>query len=103
MCVSNNVVSFNEILRKNIYNYKQRTTKSNNIVVNHEHNFTRVSYKNWKNYDRVLYIMVFKSVYRLYTPTCYYVLLYLLLTPHCICKCMIFYNLMVSEIKAISI
>ena len=35
MFVANNVMSFNEIWRKRLYNFKQRVTKSNNIVVNH--------------------------------------------------------------------
>ena len=34
MFVSNHVMSFNEIWRKRLYNFK-RVTKSNNIVVNH--------------------------------------------------------------------
>ena len=35
MFVANNVMSFNEIWRKSLYNFKQRVTKSNNIIVNH--------------------------------------------------------------------
>ena len=35
MFESNNVISFNEIWRKGVYNCKQRVTKSNNIVVKH--------------------------------------------------------------------
>ena len=57
MFVSNNVMSFNEIWRKSLYNFKQRVTKSNNIVVKPVYNFTRVTSKIWKNFDRVLYIV----------------------------------------------
>ena len=39
MFVSNNVISFNEIWRKSVYNFK-RVTKSNNIAVKHVYNFT---------------------------------------------------------------
>ena len=35
MFVANNVMSFNEIWRKSLYNFKKRVTKSSNIVVNH--------------------------------------------------------------------
>ena len=32
MFVANNVMSFNEIWRKSLYNFKQRVTKSNNVL-----------------------------------------------------------------------
>ena len=35
MFVVNNVMSFNEVWRKSLYNFKQRVTKSNNVIVNH--------------------------------------------------------------------
>ena len=54
---NNNVVSFNEIWRKSLYDFKQRVTKSNNIVVRHVYNFNRVTSKMWTNFDRVLYIV----------------------------------------------
>ena len=38
--VSNNVMSFNEIWRENMYNFKERVTKGNNFVVSHAYNFT---------------------------------------------------------------
>ena len=53
MFVANNVMSFNEILRKSLYNFKQRVTKSNNIIVNHVYNFTRATSTIWKNFDRI--------------------------------------------------
>ena len=55
MFVANNVLSFNEIWRKSLYNFKQRVIKSNNIIVNHVHNFTRATSTIWKNFDRILY------------------------------------------------
>ena len=39
MFVSNNVMSFNEMLQKSMHNFKQRVTKSNNIVVNRAFHF----------------------------------------------------------------
>ena len=54
MFVANNVVSFNEIWRKGLYNF--RFTKSNNIIVNHVYHFTRAPSKIWKNSDCILYI-----------------------------------------------
>ena len=57
MFVANNVMSFNEIWRKRLYNFKQRVTKSNNISVNHVYNFTRATSIIWKNFDRILYIV----------------------------------------------
>ena len=50
MFVANNVMSFNEIWRKSLYNFKQRVTKSNNIIVNHVYNFTRATSTIWKNF-----------------------------------------------------
>ena len=57
MFVANNVMSFNEIWRKSVYTFKQRVTKSNNIIVNHEYNFTRSTSTIWKNFGRILYIV----------------------------------------------
>ena len=57
MFVANNVTSFNEIWWKSLYNFKQRVTKSNNIIVNHVYHFTRATSKIWKNFDRILYIV----------------------------------------------
>ena len=57
MFVANKVLSFNDIWRKSLYNFKQRVTKSNNIIVNHVHNFTRATSTIWKNFDRILYIV----------------------------------------------
>ena len=57
MFVANNVMSLNEIWRKTLYNFKQRVTKSNNIIVNHVYNFTRATSSSstiWKNFDRIL-------------------------------------------------
>ena len=47
----------NEIWRKSLYNFKQRVTKSNNIIVTHIYNFTRATSTIWKNFDRILYIV----------------------------------------------
>ena len=55
MFVSNNVMSVNEIWRKCLYNFKQRVTKSNNIIVNHVYHFNRVTSTIWKDFVRVLY------------------------------------------------
>ena len=59
--VASNVMSFNKIWRKSLYNFKQRVsdgvTKSNNIIVNHVYNFTRATSTIWKNFDRILYIV----------------------------------------------
>ena len=49
------VMSFNELWRKSLYNFKQRVTKSNNFIVNHVYNFTRATSKIWKNSDHILY------------------------------------------------
>ena len=57
MFVANNVMSFIEIWRKSLYNFKQRVTKSNNIIVNHVYNFTRATSTIWRNFDRILYIV----------------------------------------------
>ena len=46
MFVSNNVTRFNEIWRESKYNFQQRVTKSNYVVVNHDNNFTRVGSNN---------------------------------------------------------
>ena len=45
MFVTNDVMSFNEIWRKSLYNFRQRVTQSNNIIVNHVSNFTRATFK----------------------------------------------------------
>ena len=47
------------IIRKSLYNFKQRVTKSNNVIVNHVYNFTRATSKIWKNSDHIglLYIL----------------------------------------------
>ena len=57
MFVANNVMSFNEIWRKSLHNFKQSVTKSNNIIVNHVYHFTRANSKIWKNFHRILYIV----------------------------------------------
>ena len=57
MFVANGVMSFNELWRKSLYNFKQRVTKSNNFIVNHVYNFTRATSKIWKNSDHILYIL----------------------------------------------
>ena len=57
MFVANNVMSFNEIWRKSLYNFKQRVTKSNSIIVNHVYHFNRATSKIWKNFDRILIIV----------------------------------------------
>ena len=80
MFVAKNVMSFNEIWRKSLYNFKQCATKSKNIIVNHVYHFTRATSKIWKNFDRILckyYILLY--VYRSYKPTCYYVLFFFFL------------------------
>ena len=51
------VMSFNELWRKSLYNFKQRVTKGNNFIVNHVYNFTRATSKIWKNSDHILYIL----------------------------------------------
>ena len=38
-------------MAENVYNFKQRVTKSNNFIVNHVYNFTRATSKIWKNSD----------------------------------------------------
>ena len=62
-----------------MYNFI-RVTKSNNLVVNHLYHFTRVTTKIRNNFDRILY-MLFKSVYRSYIPTWYYLIFF---TPQCL-------------------
>ena len=52
MFVRNNVMRFNEIRRVNKSYFKQRVTKSNNLVVNHVYNLNKVISKIGKNYDR---------------------------------------------------
>ena len=53
--VANDVMSFNEIWRKSLYNFRQSVTQSNNIF-----HFTRATSKIWKNCDRILckYVIV---------------------------------------------
>ena len=55
MFVSNNVMILNEIGRENVYNFKQRVTKSSNCVVNREYNFTRVSSNIWREKTMIVY------------------------------------------------
>ena len=81
MFVANNVMSFTEIWRKSLYNFKQRVTKSNNIIVNHVYNFTRPPQQSGRTL--IVYcilckyvIVVWVGAYRSYTPTYYYVLFY---------------------------
>ena len=62
MLVANDVMSFYEIWRKSLYNFRQRVTQSNNIIVKHVFHFTRASSKIWKNCDRILYILLCKYV-----------------------------------------
>ena len=57
MFVANDVMSFYEIWRKSLYNFRQRVTQSNNIIVKHVFHFTRATSKIWKNCDRILYIV----------------------------------------------
>ena len=57
MFVANDMMSFNEIWRKSLYNFKQRVSKSNNIIVSHVFHFTTATSKIWKNFDRILYIL----------------------------------------------
>ena len=57
MFVANDVMSFNELWRRSLYNFKQRVTKINNIIVNHVYNFTRATSKSWKDSDHILYIV----------------------------------------------
>ena len=57
MFVANDVRNFNEIWRKSLYNFRQRVTQSNNIIVKHVFHFTRATSKIWKNCDRILYIL----------------------------------------------
>ena len=54
MFVVNDVMSFDEIWRKSLYNFKQRVMKSNNIIVNHVYHLTRATSKIWKNFNRIL-------------------------------------------------
>ena len=59
MFVANDVMSFKEIWRKSLYNFRQRVTQSNNIrpIVKHVFHFTRATSKIWKNCDRILYTL----------------------------------------------
>ena len=57
MFVANDVMSFNEIWRKSLYNFRQHVTKSNNSIVNHVFHFTRATSTIWKNCDHILYIV----------------------------------------------
>ena len=59
------------------------------------YNFTEASSKIWKNYDRNLYMLLFKYSYK---PTCYYGFFYTLIYS-CISECMIFSGPVVPEIK----
>ena len=55
MCVADGARSFNETWPKRLYTFRQRVTKSNNIIVNHVFHFTRATSTIWKNCDRILY------------------------------------------------
>ena len=81
MFVANGVMSFNELWRKSLYNFKQRVTKSNNFIVNHVYNFTRATSKIWKNSDHCTFCKYVIVICRSYTsrPTCYYVLVFFIL------------------------
>ena len=92
-----NDVSFNEIWRKSLYNFRQRVTQSNNIIVKHVFHFTRATSKIWNNCDRIL---------------CKYVIIMCMCIGHIhllaiICsffyitmsECMIFYGPTVPEIN----
>ena len=61
MFVSSNVMSFNEIWRKSMYNFK-RVTKSNKMLLLLKkltmYTILPVTKKIWKNFDRVLYIVL---------------------------------------------
>ena len=63
MFVANNVMSFNEIWRKSVYNCKQRVTKSNNIIVNHVYHFTRATTQSFF-YTTMSECMIFVWTYR---------------------------------------
>ena len=58
-----------------MYNFIQCFTKSNNLVVNHVYNFPESAPKSGNT--MIVYCIlckyVIQSVYRSYTPTCYYV------------------------------
>ena len=58
MFVANDVMSFNGIWQKSLYNFK--LTKSNNVIVNHVFHFTRATSTTWNNFDRTLckYVIV---------------------------------------------
>ena len=62
MFVANGVMSFNELWRKSVYNFKQRVTKSNNFIVNHVYNFTRATSKIWKNSDHIIIVHFVKML-----------------------------------------
>ena len=69
--VANNVMSFNEIWRKSLYNFKQ-CVKKVTILLLTTYNFTRATSTIWKNFDRILckyVIVVWVGAYRSYTPT----------------------------------
>ena len=74
MFVANGVMSFNELWRKSLYNFKQRVTKSNNFIVNHVYNFTRATSTIWKNSDVIVICRSYTS-----RPTCFYVLVFFFL------------------------
>ena len=57
MFVANDVMTYNEIWRKSLYNFRQRVTQSNTIIVKHVFHYTRATSKIGKNCDRILYIL----------------------------------------------
>ena len=75
----------------NMYNFKQRATKSNNLVVNCVFIKCQLQNLEKKLWSCIVYYvnMLFKSVYRSYTHTSYHVLS---LTLRCVWQCMIFYT-----------
>ena len=57
MFVANDVMSFYEIWRKSLYNFRQRVTQSNDNIVKNVFHFTRATSNICKNCDRILYIV----------------------------------------------
>ena len=56
MFVANNVMSFNEIWRKSLYNFKQFLQKVTILLIS-TNTILPVTSKIWKNFDSVLYIV----------------------------------------------
>ena len=79
MFVANGVMSFNELWRKSLYNFKQRVTKSNNFIVNHVYNIILPEPHHKSGRTLIIYCTFCKYVIvicRSYTSTCYYVLVF---------------------------